>query len=120
MTATLNYDRLKATTVNSTGMAHTVLAAEKPNAPAAVTAGSTGALDARIQVDADESGGADVQDLWKIEATPTIGADGKPKLTVVVTPILGDATAGAAATNVYDHAQSMDAFQTAAGRARQA
>jgi hypothetical protein len=120
MPKTFTYNRPSATLVVSTGMVLTLKTAETPNAPAAVAGGGTdGVLDARFQVDADESGGTDVQDLFKILATPNIDTNGQITLTVVVTPIKGGGANGTADSIVVTHDESMDTWQTNAGRARQ-
>lgn len=117
---TKTYSRPKSTTVNSTGMVFTLKAEEKPETPAAFQgSGNTGNLDCRIQCDADESGGSDVQDLFKIEATPSLSAEGVITVLITVTPIKGDASAGTVGTLTVTHDQTMDVWQTAAGRARQ-
>ena len=122
MSATLTYDRPKSVTVNSTGMVCSLLVAEKPDVPGAIGGtGTTGNLDCRIQADADESGGADVQDLFKLETAlvvhPTTGV---VTLTVTATPIKGGATNGTAKSMAVVHNETMDEWQAAAGRARQA
>lgn len=119
MAGNQTYDRPKSTVVNSTSLATTVLAAEMPTAVAAVSAGSTGALSAELRVDADESGGADVQTMWKITATPSI-VGGKPQLAVVVTPVNASGVDGSAFSNTHEHPETADEWQAAAGRARQA
>lgn len=117
---TKTYSRPKSTTVNSTGMVFTLKAEEKPDTPIAFGgAGNTGNLDARICADADESGGTDVQDLFKIEATPSLSAEGVITVLITVTPIKGDASTGTVGTLTVTHDQTMDVWQTAAGRARQ-
>ena len=121
MSATLTYDRPKVAVTNSTGMLTTILVGEKPDAPGAIGGtGTTGELDARFQMDADESGGADVQDIFKLEAIPVVAADGTVSLRVTVTPILGNAAAGTPQVVTVPHNQNVDAWQSAAGRARQA
>ena len=121
MGVTQTYSRDKSTTTNSTGMALTLLVGEEPDAPSAIGGtGTTGVLDSRLQADADESGGADVQDLFKIRAVPSIGSGGVISYVVTVTPILGDGTNGTPVVATITHDENMDAWQTAAGRARQA
>lgn len=126
MPANFNYNRPKIASVNDTAIAISVKAAEKPNAPEELDgantpdAGNTGKADIRLAADADESGGVDKQDLFKIEADPIIDLNGKVSVRVTVTPIKGDASAGTSQTLVVDHPETMDAWQTAAGRARQA
>lgn len=84
-------------------------------------AGTTGALDCIIQADGDPTGGTDWQDLWHIEATPDLDVNGVSTLTPLITPILGNGSAGTPITfTPLVHPQNMDAWQTAAGDARQA
>jgi len=121
MAKDMNYDRPKSAVVNDTPINMTILVAEKPDSPGAIGGtGNTGELDARFQADADESGGADVQDLFKLEAVPVLTADGTTKLQVTITPIKGDGTDGTPQVVNVEHDEKMDAWQTAAGRARQA
>lgn len=121
LAGTINYERAKVATTNTTGMIHTLLVSEQPDAVGAIGGtGTTGILDAHFEVDADESGGADVQKLWKITCTPQIASDGKITLKIDATPVKGDATDGAVISNTFNHEETMDAWQTAAGRARQA
>lgn len=86
------------------------------------TPGTTAALDCRIQADLDPTGGTDWQDIWKVEATPSIDdtGNGLVKLAVKVTPINGDGSGG---TPLIDnatlaHPQTMDQIQTAGGDPR--
>ena len=122
MAVTKTYNRLKSTTVNSTGIVCTLLVGEKPDAPGAIGGtGTTGNLDCRLQADADESGGADVQDLFKLETSIAVdSATGRIDWTITVTPILGGATEGTPTVATVTHPESMDAWQAAAGRVRQA
>ncbi len=121
MGITIDYNRLKDPEINLTGMDFSLLVSEKPDAPSAIGGtGSTGELDMRVQVDADESGGADVQDLFKVETVPLIAADGAMSLKTTITPINGDGTEGTPQILTVVHNENMDAWQTAAGRARQA
>lgn len=118
------YNRPKATVVNSTPINISLKVAEKPDTPGAIGgSGTTGELIALFQADADESGGADVQDLFKLEALPVVAADGTVTLQVTVTPIRGASpfANGTAQRMVVPHDDvTLDAWQTAAGRARQA
>ena len=115
------YDRPKSSVINDTGIVLTLLVAEKPDVPIAIGGtGTTAELDCRVQADADESIGNDIQDLFKIEIVPVVAADGITTLTITVTPVKGDATDGKTQTLVVTHPENMDAWQTAAGRARQA
>lgn len=121
MAKTNNYDRPKLSGINDTGMLMTLLVGEKPDAPGAIGGtGTTAELDCRVQADADESGGVDVQDLFKLEALPAVALSGAQTLKVTVTPIKGDGTEGTAQILTVSHPENMDAWQTAAGRARQA
>jgi hypothetical protein len=123
MPKTFSYDRPKSVVVNSTGIDVTLFASEKPDAPVDISGtGTTGELHALFKADADESGGADVQTLFKLEALPVVGADGSVSLRVTVTPIMGASpfADGTAQQMTVPHDQTMDAWQTAAGRARQA
>jgi hypothetical protein len=122
LSATISYSRPKSATVNATGMALTLKVAEKPDSPGAIGGtGTTAQLDCRVQADADESGGTSLHDLFKIETIPGIASDtGVVTLSVTVTPILGDGSIGTPKSLITNHDQSMDAWQTAAGRARQA
>lgn len=121
MAADFSYNRPKATTVNITPINIAIEVGEKPDAPTAIGGtGTTGILDVVFTGDADESGGADVQNLWKVTLTPSINSVGQMQLTATVTPVLGDGTDGGAVSRTFDHEQTADAWQTAAGRARQA
>ena len=123
MAVTKNYDRPKLVVINDTPMDLTLLVGEKPDAPGAIGGtGTTGQLDLRIQADADESGGADVQDLFKVETNVVLNVQsGEVNLSVTATPILGDGTESPTPTTfTKKHDETMDAWQAAAGRARQA
>ena len=121
MAATINYNRSKVSTVNDTPIDLTLLAGELPDAPTAIGGtGTTAAFDIRLQGDADESAGADVQDLFKVVGTPVITSDGKITLSVVVTPVAGAGGDLAATTSAVLHPETVDAWQAAAGRPRQA
>lgn len=85
----------------------------------AVVQGDSAKVNLVLTADADETGSADVQDLFRIDAVPTIAPDGKIDVTFVVTPVLGDGTDGVPQTKVFRHDENMDAWQTAAGRPRQ-
>jgi len=121
----VNYDRPKATVVNTTPINIDFLAGEEPTALGALSAdnsGSTGILNLTVTADADESAGADVQDLFRIEnlrveIDPTTF---RTRLRAEIIPVLGDATDGTPILIDIAHQQDMDAWQTAAGRARQA
>jgi hypothetical protein len=119
MAGTINYNRPKSALVNVAPMVHTLLVSELPDAPAAVGGtGTTGVLSAEIQVDADEAGGADIQTMYTLVATPTITSDGKHTLTVVVTPVGGDGTTLPAQTLAVLHPETVDGWQSAAGNGR--
>lgn len=126
MAANVNYDRPKSATTNNTPINIDFTAGEEPTALAALSAdnsGSSGILNVTVTADADESGGLDVQDLYRIEDIQvTINqSTGLTNLTMTITPVLGDGTDAASPTTVtVRHPETMDAWQTAAGRARQA
>lgn len=123
MAATINYDRPKIATINDTPIDITIQGRESPDAFGNLGAGTgtTGVADVKFRADADESGGADVQDLWDIALTPSIHeVTGVIKMTIVATPVLGDASNGTPVTTVLTHDETSDAWQSAAGRARQA
>lgn len=131
MGVTKNYERQKSDLTNTTGMAVSLKACEMPGTPdvfdnaaearAVDSRGNTGKLQALVIVDVDESGGASLKNLFRLETDLTVnGTTGLVTLAVTVTPVLGDQTDGTPATRTFEHPQSMDAFQTAAGRARQA
>ena len=122
MPADVTYNRLKSTTTNSTPINMTGEQRESDGSRTAFAAGTTGVFEAYIRGDADESGGADVQDLFKVVLTPTINptAPGVMTLNLVVTPVNGDASDGTPETFNVTHDENCDGWQTAAGRARQA
>lgn len=98
-----------------------VAAVPSATADGVVNAGSTANLDITYTVDADESGGADVQDHARFTITPVIDkVTGKTQYQVDFTPVKGDGTDAAKQTKVFDHDELMDAWQSAAGRTRQA
>lgn len=125
MAADVNYDREKLVVINDTPINIGITAAEEP--AAATTAlsadgsGSTGILNVIFTADADESGGVDVQDLFRVEDLRVIinQATGLTQLAATVIPVLGAATDGTPETILIKHPQTMDAWQTAAGRPRQ-
>lgn len=120
MGVTKNYSRPKASAVNNTGIDLILKGSEQPDPPADL-GGTTGIADLMYTADADESGGVDVQDLGGFTVTPAIDPDtGKITFTVVFTPVKGNGDPGDAVTQVFTHPETMDAWQTAAGRARQA
>lgn len=124
MAADVSYDRLKSTTINSTPINIDFLAGEEPTALAALGAlgGSTGILNVTVTADADESGGVDIQDLFRIEDIQVLinTSTGLCQLSMNIIPVKGDAADGSATAVLVNHPQTMDAWQTAAGRARQA
>ena len=120
MGVTQSYSRAKDPAINATGMDLTLFVGEEPDAPTAIGGtGNTGVLDARLEADADESGGVDVQDLFRLRAVPSINSAGVAIYTVTVTPVLGDGTDGTPASMTVTHDETIDAWQTAAGRPRQ-
>ena len=120
MGATLNYEREKLVETNTTGMDIIAKAAEGTAATPIDLAGADGIIQIAFDADADESGGADVQDLIRVDDLQiTISAEGLIKLTGSVIPVLGDGTDGTAVPISVQHPELMDAWQTAAGRARQ-
>lgn len=126
MAANVNYDRPKDPAINDTPINIDFLAGEEPTALAALTAdnsGSTGILNVTITADADESGGADVQDLFRIEDIQVLinQETGLCQLVLNVIPVLGDGTDANTPPEQYvvNHPETMDAWQTAAGRPRQ-
>ncbi len=121
MAADINYDRPKIVVINDTPINMSLFGAEQPTALAALAAGTTGIADIEVRADADESGGADIQVLYKITLTPQIVvATGAQSLKVEVTPVKGDATDDSVQLFTANHTETMDAWQSAAGRARQA
>ncbi len=118
----INYDRPKVTTINDTAMTIHWEAAEGPTAETDIDAGTNGIMTFTLVADADESGGADLQDLFTGTNTPAIDqTTGRITLVVVLTPVDGDASDMPAVTlDTVTHPQTMDAWQSAAGRARQA
>lgn len=123
MAVTKTYSRPKVAVVNSTGIDFTLKAAELAGTPAAFgggAVGATGNFQCLIQADADESGGSDIQTIFRLETAMALSAAGLLTLTVTVTPVLGDASDGTPKSIAVAHEQNVDAWQSAAGRARQA
>lgn len=122
MTVTPTYNRLKSGTTNSTGIALAILMAERPDSVGAIGGtGTTGIMDITYTADADESGGADIQDLARLVITPSINPDnGAIQFIVEFIPVLGAETDGPTQSHTFVHDQVMDIWQTAAGRVRQA
>lgn len=122
MPADLTYNRSKIASVNSTPINITIFVAENPDSLADIGGtGTTGVLHAMFKGDADESTGADVTNLFELTATPSIELNtGIMRLTVIVTPKKGDGTDGTSASNVFTHTETADAWQSGAGRSRQA
>lgn len=127
MPATINYNRDKDPSINATGIVVSAEQRESDGARTAIAAGTTGIFEVFVRADADESGAADVQDLYQVVITPIIqqgGAAllaGAQQVTVTITPILGDGTVDTpnASTTALTHPETADAWQSAAGRARQ-
>ena len=121
MAADFTYDRPKVAVVNSTDINVSYEQRESDGVRAAIAAGTTGIAELTMLADADESGGADIQDIFKIVATPVLNpVTGKFEVDVTVTPILGDGADGDPVSTRFPHDETMDAWQSAAGRARQA
>lgn len=126
MPATINYNRPALALVNVAPMVHTILTVETLAAggdvltaiEAVAVIGDTGVMRAEYQVDADETGGADVQTMYKILVTPSISADGKHTLTASITPVSGGGSDLAAETLAVEHPETVDAWQSAAGNPR--
>lgn len=126
MAVTLSYPRPKSVVSNTTGIDLTILAAEGAITPHAFRDnmgadedGLTGVVHVNYSADANESGGADVQQLFKVTLTPTLESNGTMKMTVTVIPVTGLAADAAAQTLVAVHPELMDTWQAAAGRPRQ-
>ena len=125
MAGTINYDRDKNPKINDTGIAVVPLVGEEPTAAGAMSgdnSGSTGILNIEFQGDADESGGAALVNLARIDDLQvTVDVDtGRINITGTVIPILGDGTDAPTTTPInVVHPQTMDAWQTAAGRVQQ-
>lgn len=85
-----------------------------------ISTGNTGILDLVIEVDADESGGTDLQSCMKVTLTPSIDIiSGVISLAVVFTGVTGVGADETTQTKTFNHGETMDAWQTGAGRARQ-
>jgi hypothetical protein len=127
MAANVNYNRAKSTTTNSTDINIDFTAGEEPTAltalgPATDNSGTSGILNVTVTADADESGGADIQDLFRIEDIQVLinATTGLTQLSMSIIPVKGGATDGTTTAVLVNHPETMDAWQTAAGRARQA
>lgn len=124
MPANISYNRPKSSLVNSTGIQFSVKASELDNVPAnlpGAAQGNSGELNVLYTADADESGGADVQNIAIFKFTPAIDPKtGMLRLNAEFTPVNGNGSLGAVQSNSGKHPQDMDAWQSAAGRARQA
>ena len=126
MPLTINYNRPSISLTAVAPMVHTILATETLVSGADVLVaiesvgviGDTGVARLEYQVDADESGGADVQTMYKILITPSIDAGGNHTLTLAVTPVGGAGADLAAKTLAVTHPEKVDAWQTAAGNPR--
>lgn len=122
MAGSISYDRDKDPKINSTSIAIVPKAGEEPAAAAALVGGSTGILNLEFEGDADESGGTLLVNLFRVDDLQVVlnTATGLCRLTGTIVPVLGDGT-DAPTTYAIDqaHPQTMDAWQTAAGRAQQ-
>lgn len=122
MAGTINYDRDKDPKINDTGIAIIPKAGEEPASPAALAGGSTGILNLEFEGDADESGGASLVNLFRVDDVQvTVDvATGRINLTATIVPVLGDG-ADAPTTTLLNvvHPQTMDVWQADAGRAQQ-
>ena len=125
MGGTVNYDRDKDPKINDTPIDIDFLAGEEPTSPLALTgdnSGSTGILNLTITADVDETGGVDVQDLFRIEDLQILidQTTGRITLQMNVIPVLGDETDAPTETLLtVIHPQTMDVYQTAGGRVQQ-
>lgn len=122
MAGTINYNRDKNPKINDTGIAIVPKAGEEPASAAALAGGSTGILNIEFEGDADESGGATLENLFRVEDLQVIVDvnTGRITLTGSVIPVLGDGTDAATLTAInVVHPETMDAWQAAAGRAQQ-
>ncbi|HEU01426.1 hypothetical protein LCGC14_0273330 [marine sediment metagenome] len=115
------YNRDKDPDTNATPIDITYDGAETPTAEAPLAVGTTGEAAITVLADADESGGIDVQPLYTVSLVPVIdaAAPGGQRLTVTVTPILGGGGSGTPLVFTAPHPETMDAWQTAAGRPQQ-
>ncbi len=121
MSANFTYSRDKVATVNSTDINVSYEQRETDGVRAAIAAGTTGIAELTMLADADESGGVDIQDIFRVTVTPVLNPNtGKFEVQVDVVSVLGDATDGVPQGQRFVHDEDMDAWQTAAGRARQA
>lgn len=128
MAANVNYNRPKSATTNPTDINIDFTGAEEPTAqttafgPSTDNTGTSGIFNLIVTADADESGGVDVQDLFRIEDIQVLidATTGVTRLTANIIPVRGDATDGTTVPVDVQHPETMDAWQTAAGRARQA
>lgn len=117
---TLNYNRPKASAVNDTAIDITIKSGESDESPLPDTAGTTGITKTEYYADADESGSSDIQLLATFLITPAIDVNtGRITFTVAFTPKGGGGGAGTTTSQVFTHHETMDAWQAAAGRARQ-
>jgi len=123
--ADVNYDRPKLVTINDTPINISFTAGEEPAAAtvalSADGSGSTGIMNINVDADADESVGADVQRLFRIEDLQVIidTTTGRATLSASIIPVKGDGTDGVTQSLLAVHDEGMDAWQTGAGRARQ-
>ncbi len=82
--------------------------------------GNTAILDVTVEVDADESVGVDIQDLWRLVVEPKVDVTtGEITLDLTVNSVRGGGTVGPTHTKTVVHEETMDKWQADAGRARQ-
>lgn len=115
------YDRTKIAISNPTGIALTTKACEMPNALAAMptAGGESGIVRVLYTADADESGGADVQNHARFKFTPGLTTGGQFSVGIEFVPIGGAGGDGTTQSATLVHPQSMDDFQADGGRPRQ-
>jgi len=122
MSVTTNYNRSKDPAVNVTGIAIVPKAGEEPTAVAALAGGTTGIVNVEFEGDADESGGATLVNIFRVDDLRIAidNATGLMRLTGLIVPVLGDGTDAPTTYPINQaHPQTADAWQTAAGRAKQ-
>jgi hypothetical protein len=122
MAGSITYDRDKDPKINATVIDIVAKAGEDPAAPAALVGGSTGFLDLEFEVDADESGGVALVNVFRVDGLKVLldPATGLITLAGTIVPVLGDGTDAPTTYSILQsHPQTMEAWQTAAGRAQQ-
>lgn len=119
MGVTKNYNRDKDPKINVTGLALTAKADEGSTPTPADLAGDDGIIHFEFEVDADESGGVSLVNMFKGTLEVSISSEGRIRLLVNVTEVQGDATEVAQDEIEIVHSQTADAWQAAAGRAQQ-